>query len=576
MSAAALVPLALVAVCLLMAMLNPRLLERRRRAQQRAADLARAEVRRWIHAINTDRCTGCEACIEVCPTFVLELVDHKSSVVRRDGCIECRQCAQACPTTALVMHREGEEPPTLRVPEIDGSLMTAVPGQYLIGEVAGKPLVKNAANMGRLVVEHMVATGLRPGAGSGASSEDPVDVAIVGSGPGGLSAALTCRHHGLGAVVLEKEALIASTVARYPRGKGFLAEPVDCANLSFLPVFDTGKEQLVAAWSHMAREAALEVRTGCAVDEVDARADGLFELKCGRQVVFARRVVLAIGTRGKPRTLGVPGESLVKVATMLDDPEAHRGQSVLVVGGGDSALEAACALVEGGARRVTLSYRGKSFARAKKRNRDALDRMAAAGTVELLLGSQVVQITDDSVVIQLAGGEMIENHAVYVLIGADAPLKWLEKCGVRCVDRPHAHRFGATDQLLAAFGVTSECPADVDQALWRVFGRKAGRAAASPAAPSPRSSGSVSSLSSGSSVPSVPSPPPPTSPPARPSRPAPAAAPDDEAPTHVVVAWECAPRAARPAPARPVAVGGDEDRTAIIRLRDRAPARSRR
>jgi thioredoxin reductase (NADPH) len=539
-SAAVIVPLALVAVCLLMAIQNPRLLERKRREQQRAADRARAQVRRWIHAINADRCTGCEACIEVCPTFVLELVDHKSSVVRRDGCIECRQCAQACPTTALVMHREGEEPPTLRVPEIDGSLMTAVPGQYLIGEVAGKPLVKNAANMGRLVVEHMIGSGLRPGSGSGASPADAIDVAIVGSGPGGLSAALTCRHHGLGAVVFEKEAIIASTVARYPKGKDFLAEPVDCANLSFLPVCDTTKEQLVAAWNHMAREAALDVRTGSAVDEVKPAGDGLFELKAGGQFVFARRVVLAIGTRGRPRTLGVPGESLVKVATMLDDPEAHRGQSVLVVGGGDSALEAACALVDGGARRVTLSYRGKSFARAKKRNRDALDRMVAAGAVELLLGSQVVQITDDSVVIQLAGGEMIENSAVYVLIGADAPLKWLEKCGVRCVDRPHAHRFGATDQLLAAHGVTSECPPDVDQALWRVFARKAVRSSGRPMA-------------------------------------APAAPLDlvDDGPTSVVVAWECAPRAARRAPARP-AVARDGDRTLIIRLADRAPARSRR
>jgi thioredoxin reductase/NAD-dependent dihydropyrimidine dehydrogenase PreA subunit len=432
-------------------------------------------VRRWIHAINTDRCTGCEACIEVCPTFVLGLVEHKAKVVREETCIECRQCAQACPTSALVMHREGEEPPTLRMPELSDVLETVVPGQYLIGEVAGKPLVKNAANMGRLVIEHMRAAGLEPGRGTGTSAGDPIDVAIVGSGPGGLSAALACRHHGLGAVVLEKEAVIASTVSRYPRGKFFMAEPADCRNLSFLPVPETSKEELVAGWNQLVVEAGLDVRTSILVDEVNRRPDGVFEVKTAGQVIHARRVVLAIGTRGKPRTLGVPGESLVKVATMLDDPAAHHGQSVLVVGGGDSAVEAACALAEAGAGRVTLSYRGKTFARARKRNRDALDRLVAAGRVELLLGSQVVRITDDLVIIKLADGKMVENHAVYVLIGADAPLKWLERCGVKSADRPHWYRTGTTDDMLARLGVQSECPADVEQALWRVLGGQPGR-----------------------------------------------------------------------------------------------------
>ena len=340
--------------------------------------------------------------------------------------------------------------------------------------------------------------------------------------------------------MLEKESLIASTVARYPRGKAFMAEPVDCRNVSFLPVGDMTKEGLVAAWSRMAREAGLDIRTGWAVDEVKRQRDGLFEIRGGREVLFARRAVLAIGTRGKPRTLGVPGESLVKVATMLDDPDAHRGQSVLVVGGGDSALEAACALVEGGAHRVALSYRGKSFARAKKRNKDAVDRLVAAGSVELLLGSVVKQITDDSVLIQLADGKVIENHAVYVLIGADAPLKWLEKCGVRCVDRPHWHRFAASDQMLAGLGIQSECPADADQALWRVLGRQA-PATAAPGAVEPRPA------------------------PARVvSRPG------------VVVAWECAPRP----PAERAREGGDrrdDDRTLVdvISLSERA-ARARR
>src|ERR1700733_13723427 len=155
-----------------------------------------------IHDINDDRCTGCDACVAVCPTNVLDLVSNKSRVLRFQDCIQCEACMYACPTEALVMFPEGAVPPPLKCPEIDDHLQTAVAGQYLIGEVAGKPLVKSAANLGRVVVEHMLTTGLRAGVlGRGAGA---VDVAIVGSGPGGLSAALTCIQKGLSYVVLEK------------------------------------------------------------------------------------------------------------------------------------------------------------------------------------------------------------------------------------------------------------------------------------------------------------------------------------------------------------------------------------
>src|SRR3954453_8829043 len=234
------------------------MLSARKRHRAILAPAATVGPRILVHDINDDRCTGCDACVAVCPTNVLDLVENKSRVLRFEDCIQCEACMFACPTEALVMFPEGAVPPPLKVPEIDENFQTAVPGQYLIGEVAGKPLVKNAANLGRAVVEHMLTTGLYKGALGGGD----VDVAIVGSGPGGLSAALTCIQKGLSYVVLEKEQEIASTIARYPKGKLVMAEPYDTDNLSLLPVFDSSKEQLIPIWKELIERVQVRVNQG--------------------------------------------------------------------------------------------------------------------------------------------------------------------------------------------------------------------------------------------------------------------------------------------------------------------------
>src|SRR5262245_33814342 len=350
------------------------------------ATVAPAQVvgpRILIHDINDDRCTGCDACVAVCPTNVLDLVANKSRVLRFHDCIQCEQCMFACPTEALVMFPEGAQPPPLKIPELDDNYQTVVPGQYLIGEVAGKPLVKNAANLGRAVVEHAMATGLYPGAlGAG---EGVVDVAIVGSGPGGLSAALTCIQKGLSYVVLEKEQMIASTIARYPKGKLVMAEPYESENLSFLPVFDSSKEQLIPIWKELIERVRLQVQLGESVETVQRERDGNFEIRTTVASYRAQRVVLSIGTRGKPRTLQVPGENLPKVFSLLEDPDEWQGRSVLVVGGGDSACEAALALADSGAK-VMISYRGRGFNRAAPKNKQTIEAYAAEGRIKAKLG----------------------------------------------------------------------------------------------------------------------------------------------------------------------------------------------
>src|SRR5262249_7308969 len=373
----------------------------RKRHRAIVAPAAVVGPRILVHDINDDRCTGCDACVAVCPTNVLDLVANKSRVLRFQDCIQCEACMFACPTEALVMFPEGSTPPALKVPEMDDNFQTAIPGQYLICEVAGKPLVKNAANLGRAVVEHMLSRGLSPGAlGRG---DNLVDVAIVGSGPGGLSAALTCLQRGLSYVVLEKEQLLASTIARYPKGKLVMAEPYDVQNLSFLPVFDSSKEQLLPIWGELVERTGVVIKQGESVETIARGGDGVFDVRSTVAAYRAQRVVLSIGTRGKPRTLQVPGENLPKVFSLLEDPDEWRGKSVLVVGGGDSACEAALALADAGAK-VMISYRGKGFNRAAPKNKQAIESYAGQGRIKAKLGSQVVGVEPDSVTLAPSGG----------------------------------------------------------------------------------------------------------------------------------------------------------------------------
>jgi len=442
-----------------------------RRARIRRRGDAEPEVEPpLLHSINDDRCIGCEACIDVCPTEVLDLVDHKVQVARFSDCVQCEQCANVCPTTALVMYRQGAVPRTLTVPELDDHFQTAVPGQYLIGEIAGKPLVKNAANLGRAVIEH-ISRDLksRPAAGGAGV----VDVVIVGSGPGGLSAGLTCIRTGLSCVVLEKEHVLSSTVSRYPKGKHFMAEPSTAINVSYLPVFDASKEVLVAAWQRVVDGAKLPIKLGEAVETVQRGDDGVFTVKTTVATYRARAVVLATGLRGKPRLLAVPGANLEKVQSLLDDPAEFANTHVLVVGGGDSAVEGAMALADLGAT-VTLSYRADGFKRCKQGNQKRLAEMTAAGTLSVLLESNVKEFTADEVTIKLKDGSSstIPNQHAFVLIGADTPVVWLEANNVRFVEREHLYALGSTEDVVRkVVPEATECPKDPDEALALVLGK---------------------------------------------------------------------------------------------------------
>ncbi len=466
------VPIAIAVIAVTLLALGAVLDDRRARVKRReqVAGLEVESVLPLLHSINDDRCIGCEACIDVCPTSVLDLVQHKVRVARFSDCVQCEQCANSCPTMALVMYRKGTTPRMLTVPELDENFQTGVPGQYLIGEVAGKPLVKNAANLGRAVIEHItkeLAIEPKP-------PGTVVDVAIVGSGPSGLSAALTCIKRGLSCVVLEKEHVISSTVSRYPKGKHFMAEPADSANVSFLPVFDGTKEELVAAWQRVVEGVKMPIKLGEAVETVKRGDDGVFSIKTTVATYKARRVVLATGLRGKPRLLSAPGANLEKVQSLLDDPQDFAGEDVLVVGGGDSAVEGALALANVNAR-VTLSYRGDGFKRCKQDNQRSLAKAIADGRLDVLLESNVAEFTTDEVKIKLKSGEVttIPNQRAFVLIGADTPVVWLEANNVRFIERPHLYALGSSEAVVRRIAPDAEpCTRVPDEAIALVLGKQ--------------------------------------------------------------------------------------------------------
>ena len=421
-----------------------------------------------IHSINDDRCTGCDACVAVCPTNVLDLVNNKSRVLRFEDCIQCEACEWACPTEALVMHLEGTEPPPVKVPDIDNTFQTRVSGQYLIGEVAGKPLVKNAANLGRGVVEHIVKKGLKA-----SKKADLLDVIIVGSGPGGMSAALSCIQKGLSYLVIEKEGIISSTVSRYPKGKLVMAEPYDVPNLSLLPVFDSSKEEIVPLWKDIADKLEMKIAMHETVDSITKSSKGVFKVTTSKKSYHSQRVIISTGTRGKPRTLGTPGEELPKVASLLDDPDVFKGKHTIVVGGGDSALEAAIALADAGSM-VTLSYRGKSFHRAAAKNKQNIDSYAKRRRLKIKFQTEVASFKNDSVTLRYSDGtkKRYPNHAAFVLIGSDPPVKWLGTLGIHYVEKPHMASTPSSHGFVQSFVPNaSPCPQDAAAAVAQVLGK---------------------------------------------------------------------------------------------------------
>jgi thioredoxin reductase (NADPH) len=370
--------------------------------------------------IDPNRCIGSGACAKACPEEALGIVRGKAVLVNASVCIGHGACEAACPVQAIKLVF-GTEKRGMDIPQVKPNFETNVPGIFIAGELGGMGLVRKSAEQGRQAMKS-----IRERRGGAA----PLDVVIVGSGPAGIAAGLGAVEQKMKYVIIEQEDSLGGSVYQYPRNKITMTSPVQLPIVGKLRIGEIRKEALLEIWQGIVKKTGLKIQFKERMETIE-RVDPGFIVKTTKRAYTTRSVLLAIGRRGTPRKLGVPGEELPKVVYCLIDPEQYRNQAVLVVGGGDSALEAAIAIGEEPGTKVTLSYRSEAFGRVKPKNRERLAKAEANRQVKVILNSTVDAIGAKDVTIKQGDRQVrIRNDAVIVCAGGVLPIDLLKKVGI--------------------------------------------------------------------------------------------------------------------------------------------------
>jgi len=385
-----------------------------------------------IHpVINHALCLGCATCVAACPEKsknVLGVIHGKAHLVNPTHCIGHGACKTACPFDAIELVF-GTEKRGVDIPQVNPDFQTNVPGIFIAGELGGMGLIRNAVKQGVEAVDSICKLD-----GVGKSNGDVIDLVIVGAGPAGIAASLAAKDKKLNFVTLEQDS-IGGTVSHYPRGKIVMTAPAVLPIVGKMQFKETTKEALMEFWQGVIEKATLKINDRERVESVEAenladQSSG-FHVKTGTGEYHTRAILLAIGRRGTPRKLGVPGEELTKVVYRLIDPAQYRNQHVLVVGGGDSALEAAVSISEEEGTTVAISYRSEAFSRAKEKNRIKIADAEKAGRLRVLMKSNVKHIEPNKVVIKTDDDEVcIDNDAIIVCAGGILPTPFLKSIGI--------------------------------------------------------------------------------------------------------------------------------------------------
>jgi thioredoxin reductase/ferredoxin len=343
-----------------------------------------------------------------------------------------------------------------RLPELTGRFETSAPGLYCIGDLTGVPLIKLAAESGSRFMEQLSSNEAFAAERKGKAG-DVYDLIIIGAGPSGVSAGIRALELGYKHLIVESSRAF-NTIGNFPAGKPIYVTPAGPVQ-SPLAFTDGSKETLIAQLQAGKAAHDIQLHEGEMVTSI-AGSSGRFFVETPAATYKALRVVIAVGKTGATRSLGVPGEGLPKVFSRLIDPGLHHDQDILVVGGGDSALEAAVALTKSG-NRVTLSYRKAALGRPKERTLRSFNEQVQAGAITALFESQVKEIRETDVLLSTKRGDaVIPNAVVFVLIGSAPPVEFFKKAGIRL----HGE-YGLPDKVaLAAF---------LFFALMLYFGKKA-------------------------------------------------------------------------------------------------------
>lgn len=377
--------------------------------------------------IDLGTCIKSGACVAACPEKdILGIVNGRAALVNASNCVGHGACFHNCPVEAISLVI-GTEKRGVDLPHVNQDYETNMPGIYIAGELGGMGLIKNSVEQGQGAVESMVRAGIK-------KDTSTYDLIIVGAGPAGISASLAAKKHGLNFLTLEQDTL-GGTVFSFPRSKIVMTSPMDLPLYGKVKLYDTSKTELLQLWQSVLSKNNIQIRENTKVDGIQP-IGGHFKVYTNKGDEFlTQKVLLAIGRRGTPRKLGIPGESLEKVAYRLLEPENISGKKVIVVGGGDSAIEAALSLAE--QNNVIISYRSEAFSRLKPKNREKLDQAIQKGLLNVKYKSNLEQLEPEKAVLttEEEGPVVIENDLVYIFAGGELPTQFLQKAGVEITKR---------------------------------------------------------------------------------------------------------------------------------------------
>jgi len=391
---------------------------------ERAKELGFHEPVSLHPVVDLETCIGSGACISACPEKdILGLVSGQAHTINASRCVGHGACFHACPVQAITLCI-GTEKRGVDLPHVSPEFETNIPGIFIAGELGGMGLIKNAVEQGKQAVGYLSKKIKN-------NHKAQYDVAIIGAGPAGISATLSAAKAGLRYITLEQDSL-GGTVFNFPRAKVVMTSSMELPLYGKVKLSETSKSDLLNLWMEAITKNNIKINEQEKVIDVEKEGD-IFRIKTSKSEYSSKTILLSIGRRGSPRKLGVSGENKEKVAYRLLEPELIHNKKVLVVGGGDSAVENALLLADEG-NEVTLSYRNDSFSRLKPKNLERVGRAIQERDVRVILSSNVREIKDDSVVLALAGEEnfiSLQNDLVYIFAGGELPTKFLEKIGIR-------------------------------------------------------------------------------------------------------------------------------------------------